>query len=188
MAIDRTKAASVGLVRLLYRNLRDLISGKYTKPENGIPASDLASNVLPDMSLYVEKKDVATIEDTLQIIEDYEEEDEDMLVTANFTTTNYPHFVTEEDASDIKAAIKSGKHVTVLFKHSSDAEQYGIMTDTYLSIAGIDEGDGVEGSHQNDVYLLAGQSGIAGSYMRNLAILNEQGIENGKLTFGIYID
>ena len=111
-----------------------------------------------------------------------------MLVTANFTTTNYPHFVTEEDASDIKAAIKSGKHVIVLFKYSEGAEYYDIQTDTYLSIIGLDEGDGVEGSNrQYDVYLLPG-SGVAGSYQRNLQDFNEQGIENGKLTFGIYTD
>ena len=111
-----------------------------------------------------------------------------MLVTANFTTDNYPHFVTEENASDIKAAIKSGKHVVVLFKYSEDAEEYGVKTDTYLSIVGLDEGNGIEGdSRQYEVYLFP-DSGVAGSYHRNLQDLNEQGESGGKLTFGYYID
>jgi hypothetical protein len=38
------------------------ISNFYTKPANGIPASDLASGVLPDMSLYATVEDVEALE------------------------------------------------------------------------------------------------------------------------------
>lgn len=180
MVVDLSKVPLLSHIKYLYADLRDRINAKYVKPVDGIPASDLAIDVIP----------IASLEETQEIINTYEEEDEGMLVTANFTTTNYPHFVTEEDAADIKAAIKSGKYVMVLFKHSSESEQYHIMTDTYLPIVGIDEGNGIEGEYLNDMYLLGcnDQTGIAGSFARNLSILNEQGIENGKLTFGIYID
>ena len=51
MAIDLTKVPLLSHVKYLYGDLRDRIKDKYSKPEEGIPASDLAPGVIPDIGL-----------------------------------------------------------------------------------------------------------------------------------------
>ena len=51
MAIDLTKVPLLSHIQYLYGDIRDRIKEKYSKPEEGIPASDLAPGVIPDIGL-----------------------------------------------------------------------------------------------------------------------------------------
>lgn len=81
---------------------------------------------------------IATVEETMEIINEYNsrEEDEDMVFNANFMTNvnlipkqgeeaiETPGFVTEDDADDIVTAYTSGKHVVINFvMHNELLEQ-----------------------------------------------------------------
>ena len=90
----------------------------------------------------------ASMNDILQIIEDYEQGDEDVLFVANFTydldtPTDYGYgcYVTEADAADIASAFEQGKHVVVKLNFNDDGSGhdpsvYMLHTDMYLAMSG----------------------------------------------------
>ena len=49
--IEFYKLANLEDLQLIYGDIRDRIKDKYSKPEEGIPASDLAPGVIPDIGL-----------------------------------------------------------------------------------------------------------------------------------------
>lgn len=50
MAVDLSKVMDLADGLEIYKDLRDRLLAKYEKPSTGIPASDIASGVIPDIS------------------------------------------------------------------------------------------------------------------------------------------
>ena len=96
--------------------------------------------------------EVATLEETAEIINNHGMGDDDsMLVETAFYVSDgssgivdegYVYYETDMDASDIAAAYKMGK--SLIFKLPATEEEYGIYDDIYMQLVGFEEGDGFD--------------------------------------------
>ena len=100
--------------------------------------------------------EVATLEETAEIINNYgkseEGDDDSMLVTAdfyvsdgsNFIPNGFPYYKTNMDASDIAAAYTSGKSVIFKLVATDETAEYNINYDIYMQLVGFEIGDGCD--------------------------------------------
>lgn len=108
--------------------------------------------------------EVATLEETAEIINNYGMGDDDSMLVetefqisdgSGFIDADQPYYETIMNASDIAAAYKAGK--SVIFKIPASDEEYGIYDDIYMQLVGFEEGDGfdttfedIDNAHEGD--------------------------------------
>lgn len=145
--------------------------------------------------------DFATVEETRLIISDYEEEDDEgMVVTANYAhdlTNQLFYYESVETAEEIKAAYKAGKNVIVRLVSNSAAKEDLIMSDIYLTMVGFS--DGHEGIDTQQTHIATtvdnfefGSSNTL-TYTQNgtpsnILTYNYVDSNTGKLIFNVYMD
>jgi hypothetical protein len=151
------------------------------------------------------KIDVATVEETMAIITEYDEqEDEEGMVFDAYYTKNAwndIYYETEADAQEIASAYKAGKNVIIRFNPNMDAENpqdgsgyWGFKSDIYITMIGYKEafaGDESSEAQDEEFIFLASGNHIQPSkqgWSPAIQNINPVSVENGKLRFRMYVD
>ena len=163
-----SKAAGYNL-----RNVGNVVVGTY--PEE--------SKVAIREMIGASKVNIATDEMVRSIIDDYpyEGDEEDVVFIANYvdTQSNNDHYETEDDASDIADAYKSGKHVVIKFHQDN-------TYDRFASVVGLADEHEEWGSTVPAQFVFDSDSNSASLYpinMSSASVTNE-----GKLAFYLFWD
>ena len=140
-----------------YKNSNGVFQHAACIKGEGVPTGGTVGQVLRkisdgDYDTEWSDMEVATLEETAEIINNYGMGDDDsMLVetelmfgdgSSKFFPDGCLYYETVMDASDIAAAYKAGK--SVIFRLPASDEEYDIHDDIYMQLIGFEEGDGFD--------------------------------------------
>ena len=136
--------------------------------------------------------DVATSTEIQDIIDNYREDDDEMLIETTWyqdpNNTSVVGFLSELDASVIANYIKSGKVVIAHLPQTEESLIYGCEGDRYIVISEFAEGFTLDGHEYQPAFFVPTSLTSVEDRFPIMEQLSQLTIMDGKLFFKIYVD